>query len=297
MRRFQAVSLMLTLTAATAAYAESALNVYSVNYPLQYFAQRIGGEHVNAVFPAPADVDPAYWVPDADVIGAYQQADLILLNGAGYASWMDKVSLPKRGQVNTSASFRDAYIPMADKVTHSHGPGGEHEHTGFAFTTWLDFVQAGQQAEAVCVAIKKSDPDRAADYEAGCQSVALDLAALDSAMMAVSRTYQGAPLMGSHPVYQYLARRYTLNLRSVHWEPHDTPTVEQWSEFRHTLSEHPARWMLWEAEPLAETAEQLEALGVRVVVFDPCGNRPDEGDWLSVMRSNIQALTDARSAH
>jgi len=55
--------------------------------------------------------------------------------------------------------------------------------------------------------------------------------------------------------------------------------------------------MLWEAEPLAETAAQLEALGVRVVVFDPCGNRPDEGDWLSVMRSNIQALTDARSAH
>jgi ABC-type Zn uptake system ZnuABC Zn-binding protein ZnuA len=31
--------------------------VYVVNYPLQYFAERIGGEHVTVVFPAPADVE------------------------------------------------------------------------------------------------------------------------------------------------------------------------------------------------------------------------------------------------
>ena len=37
------------------------LKIYVVNYPLQYFAQRIGGDNVDVFFPAPSGVDPAYW--------------------------------------------------------------------------------------------------------------------------------------------------------------------------------------------------------------------------------------------
>ena len=40
--------------------------VYAVNYPLAYFAGRIAGDSVEVVFPVPADIDPATWVPDAE---------------------------------------------------------------------------------------------------------------------------------------------------------------------------------------------------------------------------------------
>ena len=40
----------------------SKLTVYVVNYPLQYFAERIAGEHARVVFPAPPDEDPALWM-------------------------------------------------------------------------------------------------------------------------------------------------------------------------------------------------------------------------------------------
>ncbi len=86
------------------------LTVYAVNYPLQYFAERIGGNLVQVVFPAPEDVDPAFWKPDVATILAYQQADLILLNGAAYAAWVQVVSLPLSKLVNTSAAFADQYI-------------------------------------------------------------------------------------------------------------------------------------------------------------------------------------------
>ena len=39
------------------------LTLYTVNYPLKYLAERVGGEIVSAVFPAPPDVDPAHWSP------------------------------------------------------------------------------------------------------------------------------------------------------------------------------------------------------------------------------------------
>ena len=83
-----------------------------MNYPLQYFAERIGGEHVQAVCPAPADEDPAYWKPDGDMVAAFQQADLILMNGADYAKWVPKVTLSENRMVNTSASFADGYITI-----------------------------------------------------------------------------------------------------------------------------------------------------------------------------------------
>ena len=53
---------------------------------------------------------------------------------------------------------------------------------------------------------------------------------------------------------------------------------------------HPASWMLWESEPTAENRERLQQLGVQSTVFDPCGNRPQAGDFLSVMSKNVANL-------
>ncbi len=35
---------------------------------------------------------------------------------------------------------------------------------------------------------------------------------------------------------------------------------------------------------------KLEELGVKSVVFDPCGNKPSQGDFNSLMESNIASL-------
>ena len=130
--------------------------VYVTNYPLKYFAERIGGEQVEVHFPAPPDEDPAYWMPDPETISKYQQADLILLNGAGYEKWVDAVSLPKSKLCHTSAEFASDYIALEDAGTHSHGPEGEHAHGGTAFTTWLDPTLAVKQADAIRASLSKT---------------------------------------------------------------------------------------------------------------------------------------------
>jgi zinc transport system substrate-binding protein len=48
--------------------------------------------------------------------------------------------------------------------------------------------------------------------------------------------------------------------------------------------------MLWEGEPAAESVALLKALGIDSVVFAPCGNRPEIGDFLAIMESNVKAL-------
>jgi len=60
-----------------------------------------------------------------------------------------------------------------------------------------------------------------------------------------------------------------------------------------SVKDHPAKWMIWEGEPVRGTVEKLKLIGVDSLVFDPCGNVPDQGDFLSVMRENVKNLQKA----
>jgi len=286
------IALLLTIMFTPAAGAADKLKIYTVNYPLAYFAERIAGDQAEVVFPAPPDVDPAFWMPDTGIVTAYQGADLILLNGANYAKWIARVSLPRLRMVDTSRPFADRFLQQ-QTTSHSHGPGGDHSHSGTAFTTWLDLRLAVQQAEAITAALTRKRPAAKQQFESNLESLKSDLLALDERLARITTKAVGRPILASHPVYQYLARRYQLDLKSVMWEPDQVPDESQWAEFVKILEEHPAKWMLWEAEPASESVERLRSVGVESIVFDPSGNRPEAGDFLSVMLQNAAILEDA----
>ena len=266
------------------------LSVYVVNYPLKYFAERIGGDHVDVSFPAPHGIDPAYWIPDIPTIAAYQQADLILLNGANYAKWVNKVSLPLSKLVDTSQMFKDRTITIKGALTHTHGPGEKHAHEGIAFTTWLDFDLAVKQAEVIARALSRKQPEQKNTFDKNFKSLKEDFMALNKDITTIVSKDSSKPLVASHPVYDYLARRYGLNIESVHWEPNETPNYEQWAELQNILKDHKAEWMIWEAEPSPESVAKLKSIGVGSLVFDPCSNVPEKGEFLGVMRQNVENL-------
>ncbi len=266
------------------------LLIYTVNYPLAYFAERIVGNGGTVVFPAPADVDPAMWAPGPEVIAEYQKADLILLNGAGYAGWVANATLPRSRLVNTTAGLTEQLIPIEDSVTHSHGPTGDHSHGGTAFTTWLDPEIATAQARAVLEALTGVRPESAAEFRTAFAGLEADLAKTDAGLAAAAEALGGEPVLFSHPVYQYLQRRYNLNGYSVHWEPGEAPAEAEWRALESVLKQHPAKLMIWEGEPLPDTKRRLQEFGIKSVVFEPGGNRPGEGDWLDLMRQGTAAL-------
>ena len=284
---------VMVLTVAARASAEEPLVVYTVNYPLAYFAERIGGSEVQVVLPAPRDIDPAFYHPDAATVQRYQQADLVLRNGAGYARWVERVSLPRRRTVDTSRSFRDRFIGIEGAAAHSHSGSGQHSHTGTAFVTWLDLGQARAQARAVADAFVRARPASRDSFESGFAQLAADLDSLAAGLREAFAPLVGQPLLASHPIYQYLARAFGLDLESLAWEPDRLPDTSAWQDLSRLRESHPARLMLWEAAPLAETRERLLALGIDVVVFDPCANRPATGDFLSAMRANLEAVRAA----
>ena len=278
-----------TFNASPAESAANELTVLTVNYPLQYFTQRVGGNLVDARFPGPADTDPAYWLPDIDTVIAYQNVDLIVLNGAGYASWLKQVSLPIARQIDTSKAFVDGLLPAEENIAHTHGPTGEHVHDDFAFTVWLDLGLAGQQATAIRDALALRRPAETETLDENLAALLQDLETLDNDMRITFDRLKTRKIVYSHPVYQYLDRRYALAGASLHWEPGEPIPDDELGK----LAGLSGALLLWEAEPLAETRAKLNELGVTSVVYDTCSNTPESADFMAVMRGNIQRLDDA----
>ncbi len=260
------------------------------SYPLQYFCERIGREWIKVKFPVPAGINPANWTPDADAVQVFQNADRIFLNGADYETWTQTVTLPESKVVVTTESISGELIPIEETVTHSHGPEGEHSHTGIASTTWLDPSLAIRQAETILTTYQEVLTNQKGYFQSNFESLKQDLTRLDETISQVFAKDPQKKLLASHPVYQYLQRRYSLNLKSVHWEPNEMPDQKQWGNLESILKKHAASWMIWESTPKAEIRDRLKQMGIESLVFDPCGNQPDSGDYLSVMNNNLEAL-------
>jgi zinc transport system substrate-binding protein len=136
-------------------------------------------------------------------------------------------------------------------------------------------------------------PDAAKDFDVNLEALKKDLADLDRLLAAASLQLGKSPLLGSHPVYQYTARRYGWNLQAVHWEPDEMPTEAEWQKLKAMYAKHPARLMIWEEDPLPAVASRLRKMGIELVAFETCANVPACGDYLSAMKANVKRLDAA----
>ncbi|MEL6451295.1 MAG: zinc ABC transporter substrate-binding protein [Pseudomonadota bacterium] len=281
----------LLLTASVAA-AQDKPRVVVVNYALQYMAERLLGDSADVVFPVPAGVDPSFWRPSIADISAVQSADLILLNGAGFATWTAKVSLPRSKIVNTARGLEDRFIATAT-ITHSHGDGGTHSHDGTASYLWLDPTLAIAQAEAIAGAVSARGLGDAATVYANLDALRDNLRALDETTKATLGGLTDTVFIATHPRYQYLARAYGLTVYALEWDAGAMPTADQLADLQAKIDETGASVLIWEAAPAKEARAQVANLGLVDLVFPPLAVPTKEAPFLDAFRAGITALADA----
>ncbi|WP_420863242.1 metal ABC transporter substrate-binding protein [Algirhabdus cladophorae] len=288
-----ALAVLFSLLAASAALAQDRPTIVTVNYPLQYFAQRLVGDAADVVFPVPRDVDPSFWRPAIADISAIQSADLILLNGAGFATWIDRVSLPRSKVVNTTAKIENQFI-RTESITHSHGEGQEHSHEGTASYTWLDPMLAIAQAEAVAAAITTRGIAPADKVEAQLDRLRTDLEALDKTAVASLGGLQNIAIIATHPRYQYFARRHGLSIASLEWDAGAMPTQAERADLVTLVDEKNAQILIWEAEPPAAAFAITRELGLHNVVFPPLAHPVEGQTFLQSVETTLTAISGAR---
>ncbi|PJI84661.1 zinc transport system substrate-binding protein [Yoonia maricola] len=282
----------LILFVAGVAMAQDRPRVVAVNYPLQYFAERLLGDAAEVVFPVPADVDPSFWRPSISDVSMIQSADLILLNGAGFAAWVDRVSLPRSKLVNTSDAIEEQFI-VTESMTHSHGDGGEHSHEALASYTWLDPTLATSQADAIAAAIVSRGLASQDQVDARLEILREDFQALDTQAATALGALEGTDIIATHPRYQYLARRYDLTIASLEWEAGAMPTDAEIADLQALVDETGARILLWEADPPDAAFEITAALGLKNVVFAPLAHGVEGHSYFESFTDALSEMAEA----
>jgi len=276
--------------------SSSVVSVYTSFYPTTYFAERIGGEAVEVTCPVPDDADAIFWIPSDEEVVAYQSADLIVLNGAEFEKWSDKVSLPTARVVRSADGFRDRWLDFTHSMSHSHGPEGDHAHEGVDGHTWLDPILAIEQAKAIEQGLSGVRPQASATFSAGLASLIADLEALDASLKRISTSADEVWIYASHPAYAYPARRYGWRMVNLDLDPEAMPADSVFSDLTKSLAEKPARFLIWESTPDPVIAERVKSeLGLESVVVPPAelvarSDLEQGATYLSIMKENTKKL-------
>ena len=275
--------------------------VYTTFYPTTYFTERIGGDRVGVVCPLPADEDPIFWMPSSPTIGAYQQADLIVINGAGFEKWVAKVSLPTSKLVDTAKPLAEVFLKFEGAISHSHGSSGEHSHEGIDGHTWLDPNNAKIQADEIHKALALLLPEHAEEFRTNYVALADELDELHQSFVELTRLLEDRHLLASHPAYNYLTQRYGWHVTNLDLDPEAMPDDATFSQVDQLLAPNHSQVILWESRPTDEIAARFQSeLGLVSVVFSPCEtldeNSATQGrDYLDVMQENVTSLREAIS--
>jgi zinc transport system substrate-binding protein len=266
--------------------------VYTTLYPVHYFAQRIAGERVEARCAIPASADPLHWLPDRATIEAMQAADMLVLSGAGAEPWMFSVSLPQARVVEAAKELHDHFLEIENAVTHSHGTGGTHTHHGVDPHLWMDPLLAKAQARAIAAGLILLVPAAKAELEGNLRALERDLDGLHERFAALGPQPEREVLVAAHAAYDYLAKRYGWRMLNLDLDPGAALGEADLAAVRARLHNVRARVILWGEPPIPQLAAQIEALGLRGIVCEPCERLPAAGapDYAAAMRANIERL-------
>ena len=100
--------------------------------------------------------------------------------------------------------------------------------------------------------------------------------------------------IATHPRYQYLARAFGLEIRTLEWEAGAAPSAEDLADLQALVEESGARVLIWEAEPPAEALEATAELGLKNLTFRPLARDPQGAEFVEAFRTALSALSAAK---
>lgn len=271
--------------------------VLTTFYPTHYFAERIAGGLVPVRCPLPEGEDPIFWQPDANAINQYQNAKLVITNGAEFEKWVASAALPRARTVQSLSA--DALKEAGGPITintgkHSHGTAGEHTHDGLDGHTWVSPDIAIVQAKNIAEAMKAAWPDHAGAFDANLATLVEDLEMLRDSLQDLTPRVQDEQLLASHPAYNYLIRDMGWSITSLDLDPESDNADAIVADVRNAIIGGMPAILLWEGEPTDRIRNALtDELGITSILFSPAEGTPEGGDYMDVMRANLDRLRDA----
>ena len=300
-----------TAPSSTSGAKDGTLTVMASFYPLQYLAEKIGGEHVTVTSLTPAGAEPHDLELSPKTVDALSSADAVIYL-AGFQSAVDEAieqQAPKT-VIDVSPAVQlveagvDANHPSeeededTDETQSSEADGHEAHHHDMSADPhfWLDPVRMANAATLVGDKLAEANPANAEMYKTNAKALKDELTSLGNDLVSKTSTCQIKTFVTAHTAFGYLADRTGLTQVGISGlDPDSSPSPARLAEISQIAKDQGVTTIFTEALIDPKIAQTLaDDLGITTAVLDPIESQTDPSkDYSGVMNDNIDALTKA----
>jgi zinc transport system substrate-binding protein len=255
-------------------------------YPLEYVVQRVGGDAVDATSLTPGGVEPHDLELSSAQIRDLVEADLVVYLGSGFQpaveDALEEVDGPRRFDALDGLDL----LPATESEDDRNDPH-----------VWLDPSLLSTIADEVTTRLAHGDPAHASVFEDNADALRDELADLDRAFEDGLKRCESRDIVTSHAAFGYLAARYGLDQVSVTGiDPEAEPSAQRLADVARFVSENDVHVIFFEELAPPDLAETLaRETGARTEVLSPLETQPEDGDYVTEMRLNLERLREALS--
>jgi zinc/manganese transport system substrate-binding protein len=255
--------------------APAKINVVAAENFYGDVARQIGGDRVSvtSILRNP-DQDPHLFEVTPAIVRQVAAAQIVVLNGADYDPWMEKL-------LNVTLSPGRTVIVAADLV-HKNAGGDPH--------IWFDPPTMPAVASALAAAFAAADPAHKDDYAARLKTFLASLDAINEKIASIGKKYAGAPVAATEPVFDYMAAALKLKMHDAHFQlavMNDTePSAGDIATFERELKSRQVRVLFYNRQASDNLVTHLldlaRAANIPVVaVSETCPPGKSYQDWMA----------------
>ena len=294
------------------------LTIYTTVYPLQYFAERIGGDlvDVKSIYPNGAD-EHSYEPSQKDMIDL-ADSDLFFYIGLGLEGFVAKAEEALKNENVTLVATAEhiTFEEHAAETEEEHAEETEEEHADHAEETgeehtehnhgdvdphvWLDPIYSISLAEEIKEQLIERLPEQKDQIDKNFADLETELQQLNEEFTEVTSTAKHKEFLVSHAAFGYWAERYGLEQISVSGlASTNEPTQKELENIIAEAEEHDLHYIFFEQNVSSKLTEIVQKeIGAEPLVLHNLSVRTDkdvtsERTYFSIMKDNLEALQTA----
>ena len=278
------------------------LNVVAAFYPLQFVAERVGGDLATVSVLTRPGQEPHDLELSPKETGEVALADLVVYEKGLQASVDAAVEQASGETIDAAAAAgleptSHAGHDAASRDGGHPGTGETHDHGDLDPHFWQDPLKLAKVADAVADRLATIDPAHTSTYRSNAQALDADLTTLDQEYAAGLADCERDTIVVSHDAFGYLGR-YGLYIEPIAGlSPDAEPTPADLGRLHDLIEADGITTVFGERLVPAALSETLATdMGVATAILDPIEGLTDKttgDDYLSLMRANLAALKEA----
>lgn len=281
------------------------LTIFTTVFPLQYFAERIGGKYVNVDTIYPPGADEHTFEPSQKDMMKLADSDLFFYIGLGLEGFVDSAKKTLKNENVTLVATADNLDLTEEEhheeeeEHHEEDNGEEHAHDVNPHV-WLDPLYSKDMALVMKDALIKKMPENKTIFEENFQQLATELEALNREYKETISKAKHKQIIVTHAAFGYWEHRYGIEQISISGiSTSNEPSQRELEKIISLADQKEMQYILFEQNVQSKLAEIVQkeigarALPIHNLAILTKENISNKETYFSLMKQNLESLNTA----